>query len=620
MRGTPFPEAYKVSGKFLIIVKRNLPERLCISMKGKKGVWLLVLIPVIIVLVLLLVPRTTEKQKAFIEKADHLKTAVVTDETVNALSESTVDGIGHVVLFSVSDGTTRAKVYTGKGKTLSDAWDDAVQRTSKGIMRDNTDVLWLRADVVSKSWPATALDMLNEIENTPSGFDYNGLSFDPKFETAFPEGMMNGMGLYDYSDDRIDIDRLNDWLEENGKQPLKIVPDDMIAFEAWGWFCDENNDIYPLCREGADRGRRQVPALDADFAKEVIYNASSYLMNKVQADGRFIYGLRPQFDKEIDSYNILRHTGTIWSLICRYRMFPDDALKEKIDHTIAYMLDQIRYDDDGAGYIYEADDAEIKLGGNGIAILALTEYMDVFQNDDYVEVCKKLGEGILKQQDPDTGGYWHILTPDFEKLEEFRTIYYDGECTFGLTRLYNLTGEQKWLDAACKAIDHFIAEDYTQYRDHWVAYSLNEVTKVLDRQDYYDFALANATNNYKRILGRWRTYPTNLELLVSAFETWQRMVDKGIDTGDFEVQGLLDAIAARANRQLSGYFFPEQAMYMANPQRILDAFMMRDDRFRVRIDDVQHNIGGFYLYWKNYDAMLAAGLDPGRMDESRDMD
>ena len=589
-------------------------------MKNKKYLWLAALIPVAIVLVLLLVPRTTEKQKAFIEKANHLKASVVTDETVEALGESTVDGIGHVVLLSVSDGATRAKVYTGKGKTLSDAWENAVQQTSKGIKGDNADVLWLRADVVSKSWPATALDMLNEIENTPSGFDYNGLSFDPRFETAFPEGMMNGMGLYDYSDDRIDIDRLNDWLEENGKQRLMIVPDDMVAFEAWGWFCDENNEIYPLCREGADRGRRQVPALDADFAKEVIYNASSYLMNQVQADGRFIYGLRPQFDKEIDSYNILRHTGTIWSLICRYRIFPDDTLKEKIDSTIAYMLSQILYDDTGAGYIYEADDAEVKLGGNGIAILALTEYMDVFQTDVHTEVCKALGEGIIKQQDPDTGGYWHVLTPDFEKLEEFRTIYYDGECTFGLTRLYNLTGEQKWLDAACKAIDHFIAEDYTQYRDHWVAYSLNEVTKVLDRQDYYDFALANATNNYKRILGRWRTYPTNLELLVSAFETWQRMVDKGIDTGDFEVQGLLDAIAARANRQLSGYFFPEQAMYMANPQRILDSFMMRDDKFRVRIDDVQHNIGGFYLYWKNYDAMLAAGLDPGRMDESRDMD
>ena len=225
-------------------------------------------------------------------------------------------------------------------------------------------------------------------------------------------------------------------MAEYGRESKQTDSQNMTEFDTLGWFCDENNAVYPLCREGADRGRRQVPALDADYAKEIIYNASSYLMTQVQEDGRFIYGLRPQFDKEIDSYNILRHTGTIWSLICRYRIFPDDALKEKIDSTIAYMLSQIRYD----------------------------------------------------------------------------------------------------------------------------------------------------------------------------------------DTGDFNVQDLVGAIAARANRQLSGYFFPEQAMYMANPQRILDSFMMRDDKFRVRIDDVQHNIGGFYLYLKNYDALIAAGLNPGRMDGSRDMD
>lgn len=585
-------------------------------MKGKKLLWLAALIPVIVVLVVLLLPRTSAQQNAFLEKSKLLKSAVVTDETVETLGESTVDGIGHVVFLSICDGASRAKVYTGKGKTLSDAWDDAVKQTSKGIKKDSTDVLWLRADVVSKSWPATALDMLNELKDTPSGFDYNGLSFDPKFETALPEGALNGLALYDYKDDRVDMERLNDWLEENGKKPFQILPDDMIGFECRGWFCDENDTIYPLSSDGADTGRRQLSGIDADYAKNIIDTASSYLVNQVNEDGTFIYGIRPQYDKEINQYNILRHSGTIWSLICRYRMFPDDALKEKIDHTIDYMLSQIRYDDDGAGYMYEADDAEIKLGGNGIAIVAMTEYMDLFQNEDFRDACVALGEGILKQQDPETGGYWHVLTPDFEKLEQFRTVYYDGECTFGLTRLYSLTGDQKWLDAACKAIDHFIAEDYTQYRDHWVAYSLNEVTKYLDRQDYYDFALANATNNYQRILGRARTYPTNLELLISAFETWQRMVDKGIDTGDFEVKDLLDVISSRANRQLSGYFYPELAMYMANPQRILGSFMMRDDKFRVRIDDVQHNIGGFYLYWKNYDAMVAAGLDSSVVDTS----
>ncbi|MGX8704991.1 MAG: glycosyl hydrolase family 88, partial [bacterium] len=139
----------------------------------------------------------------------------------------------------------------------------------------------------------------------------------------------------------------------------------------------------------------------------------------------------------------------------------------------------------------------------------LTEYMDLFEDDRYTDVCIALGEGILKQQNPETGSYWHILGGGFIRAEEFRTIYYDGECTFALARLYSLTGEQKWLDAACKAIDHFIDWDYTRYRDHWVAYSLNEVTKYVDRQDYYEFALANATNNYKRIKGRYRTYPTN---------------------------------------------------------------------------------------------------------------
>lgn len=575
---------------------------------------------IVAALVLLLMPKTSEKQKAFIDKANFLKAYVVTDENTTVIGDAPVDGLGHVVFLSVSDGSARAKVYSGTGKTMSDAWDSSVNHAVKDIKDQSMESRWLRADVVRSAWPMTALDALNEVKGTASGFDFTGLALDPQFNSAFLEGELNARGIYDYKNDKVDVNRLNDYLEEKGHEPLKILPDNMIGFKCLGWFCDEDNSIYPLCYEGADTGRRQISSLDADYAKKIIDTASAYLVEQVQPGGRFIYGIRPQYDREIDSYNILRHSGTIWSLICRYRMFPDENLKEKIENTIDYMISQILYDDDGAGYIYEADDSEIKLGGNGIAIVALTEYMDLFQNKEYQDICIALGEGILKQQAPEDGSYWHILYSDFSKLEEFRTIYYDGECTFGLARLYSLTGEQKWLDAACKAIDHFIAEDYTQYRDHWVAYSLNEVTKYVDRQEYWDFALANATNNYKRIMGRARTYPTNLELLISSFETWQRMVDKGIDTGDFDVKELLNVISARANRQLSGYFYPEQAMFMANPQRILGSFMMRDDKFRVRIDDVQHNIGGYYLYWKNYDAMLAAGLDSTVVDDSQKWD
>ena len=588
-------------------------------MKTKKILWLLPVLAVIIALIIWFMPRTNENQKIFQSKADLLKAEVVTDETIEALGDAPVESVGYVVFFSVCDGSTRANVYNGTGSTLNVAWDNAVKLTLKNIKKDSGEPQWVRVDVVSKSWPVNSLDILNELTDTSSGFDYHGLSFDPEFKTAFPEGWMNGSGLYDYKEDRVSVEGINYWLSENGKEPLLMLPDNMVEFESMGWFCDENNEIYTLCHDGADTGRRMVSALDADYAESIIDKASSFLLDQVKEDGSFIYGIRPQFDKEIDDYNILRHSGTIWSLICRYRMFPDEALKEKIDSTIAYMISQILYDEEGAAYINEEKDEELKLGANGIAVVTLTEYMDVFGGEKYREVCEALGEGILKQQNAD-GSYWHVLYIDFSKLEEFRTVYYDGECTFALTRLYSLTGDQKWLNAACKAIDHFIEADYTQYRDHWVAYSLNEVTKYVDRQEYYDFALANATNNYAKILGRWRTYPTNLELLISCFETWQRMVDKGIDTGDFDVQDLLDAIAARANRQLSGYFYPEQAMYMQNPERILGSFMMRNDKFRVRIDDVQHNIGGYYLYWKNYDAMVEAGLNTSLMDESKEND
>ena len=552
---------------------------------------------------------------AFLDRVSPLRDEVLKDEFLNTEKEAKFDPLGYIVFISACDGTARAKVYNGTGKELSTAWDNAVRNVQQDWDTENSALpRWIRADVAVNVMPKPYKTVRNEIDRATAGFDFYGLSLDPQFEYAIIDGEINGLGIYNYSKDRVNRTRLNVWLAERGHEELEELPDEFIVFECRSWFLDEDNTVYPLCHEGADTGRRELSYISRDYLQDIIDKSSSYLLDQVNPDGTFIYGRYPMYDLEMTTYNILRHSGTIWSLICRYRMFPDDSLKATIENTIDYMLTQLNYPEEGVGYLHEAKSAEYKLGGNGIAIVTMTEYMDVFNSDKYRDACIALGEGILQQQDPEKGSYWHILNDDFSRGDEFRTVYYDGECTFALVRLYGLTGDQKWLDAACKAIDHFIAEDYTQYRDHWVAYSLNEVTKYVDREEYYEFALENATNNYRRIAGRWRTYPTNLELLISTFETWQRMVDKGIDTDDFDVKQLLDVISARAHRQLSGYFYPEVAMYMANPQRILNSFMMRNDDFRVRIDDVQHNIGGFYLYWKNYDAMIAAGLDTSVTD------
>ena len=138
---------------------------------------------------------------------------------------------------------------------------------------------------------------------------------------------------------------------------------------------------------------------------------------------------------------------------------------------------------------------------------------------------------------------------------------------------------------------------------------MNEITKhIPDNPAYYAFALKNAQDNLQIIGERDTTYHTYLELLMATFEVYDRMQKNNISVADFDLPLFLQTIYTRADRQLNGYFYPEYAMYMKNPQRILNTFMVRHDGYRVRIDDVQHNIGGYYLYYKNYEQMVAYGL------------
>ena len=376
-----------------------------------------------------------------------------------------------------------------------------------------------------------------------------------------------------------------------------------------GWLCDGDDGVYALSASGLDYGRRRPEIIDGDYVEGLILKASAFLERQIKEDGTFIYGLYPRFDNEIENYNIVRHASTIWSLLCRYRIAPSQELAEHIDQTVGYLLSQIVYKDEDTAYLYEEKDDEIKLGGCGVAVVALTEYMDLFQTDVHREVCRKLGNGILTMLDQESGVYQHVLNGDFSLKEEMRTVYYDGEATFALCRLYGLTGEQKWLDAAESAVEHFIRADYTQYKDHWVAYSMAEITRyVTDRPDYYVFALDNVQRNQAEIYARDTTYHTYLELLMATFELYDRLVQSGADVKGFDQEAFLKTIYARADRMLNGYFYPEYAMYMADPQRIVDTFMVRHDGFRVRIDDVQHNIGGYYLYYKNYDKLVEYGM------------
>ena len=72
---------------------------------------------------------------------------------------------------------------------------------------------------------------------------------------------------------------------------------------------------------------------------------------------------------------------------------------------------------------------------------------------------------------------------------------------------------------------------------------------------------------------------------------------------EFDGELLVTAFQKRATWGMNYFIQPEQAMYFSNPRLVLYSHVVREDNFRIRIDDIQHFMGGYYLYWKNYETV-----------------
>ncbi|MCM1167887.1 MAG: glycosyl hydrolase family 88, partial [Ruminococcus sp.] len=519
----------------------------------------------------------------------------------------------YAAFISVSDVHQQAYVFRASGESVGGAWDNAAAAASEFIAAEEFSPVWVKGDITFKGERAALSDVIEAVGSGYGKFFRRGISFDENLDAAFIEAELNSFSLISYKKKTIELVKLNKYLAGCELKTLTQMPENVILFDCKSAFCDEKSEVYSLYPEGNNCGRRINGKFDKDTALRVISTSAEYLSMQIGLDGKFDYGFYPTVPKVIPGFNILRHASSIWSLLCSYRITGDKFILTQAESAIGYLVNNTVYkypkrgDKENAVYVVEKTKNEVKLGANAVAVIVLTEYMDITGSGKYRQLAVELGNGILELFDERDGSFFHVLKyPSLAPRDKFRTVYYDGESVFALCRLYGLTKETRFLDTARAAVDHFIKDNYTQYADHWVAYSLNELTKYDARAKYLNFALKNVQVNMEKIYKQPTTYHTYLELLCVAFETYTRIKEQRLECpylDKFDEKRFVETIFHRADYMLNGYGYPEYVMYFAQPSEQLGSFFVRHDSYRTRIDDVQHFCSAYYSLYRNYEKL-----------------
>lgn len=338
-----------------------------------------------------------------------------------------------------------------------------------------------------------------------------------------------------------------------------------------------------------------------------------YLVSHMYDDGSFVYEYDPIEQKESNSYNILRHAGTAYSLLELYDATHDKKYLEAAERALVYLNDQIIPCPGiaNASCVEEAD--EIKLGGNALAVLAFTEHIQLTGSTEYLEQAQALARFMTSTQEVNGKFAVHKIDGSDGSVNDFESGYYPGEAIFALTRLYEVDPNPEWIDTAHKGAHWLIevrdadvaTEDLNH--DHWLLYGLNELYANRADEAYLtharritDSIVALQHNNETGEKADWnggyytppRSTPTatRSEGLGAVYLLFTQ-------AGDEQYATLAkDVMEKGLEFQLRTQFSGRQLAQLGGDTKATGGFHESLDEYDIRIDYVQHNISALLAF------------------------
>lgn len=349
-----------------------------------------------------------------------------------------------------------------------------------------------------------------------------------------------------------------------------------------------------------------------ESAREAAVSGGDYLVRHLHStSGTYDYLVDARTGATSATYNLLRHAGTTYALLTLYGETRDERYRSAAEHAIAFLLAQEKPCPPPHARLrcpFETD--SVKLGGNALAVLALTEHVRVAGTSTYLAVAQAYAAWLIATQAPSGEFAVHKQFAD-GTLDNLVSSYYPGEAIFALMRLYALDGDERWRAGAERGARWLITVRDAGRRieelehDHWLLYGLAELYAQKPDELYLvhtrkltDAILAfqHATPADHAWRGGFYNPPrstptaTRVEGLMSAYTLFTRAGDsvyaaralEGVRRG---VGFLLQTQVTRERRERDSLSI-----------KALGGFTGRLDDTKIRIDYVQHSISALLGY------------------------
>lgn len=368
------------------------------------------------------------------------------------------------------------------------------------------------------------------------------------------------------------------------------------------------------------RSHEFQPQLSAAKAATAARNGAAYLARQTEPSGCMRYEYDALTGDYADDYNILRHAGSLWSMLQVHKDRPTVSLYRASDAACKYLHARIQpfaphYPD----LLVVAEKNHAKLGGNGLTLVAFASACSILGRRDLLPAMQGLARWICASQAAD--GRFTLHKVQLQPLESrsFVSSYYPGEAILGLLNLYKIDRNPRWLDTADRAARWLITVRDADKpvdeleRDHWLLYALNELHRLQPRPMFLQHTrrLLDAITHSQHTNHAMPDYVGGFQEPLNGGATacmcegmaagYALLRDYGGPDNEQELAKLRKAMEAGLRVLLQMQLNDMHSVYLPDPTRAHGAFYSSMSHRTLRIDNTQHALTAFLSYTRLFD-------------------